>query len=365
MSFIASFLAIGIKEFPKGEGSDETDWPLSTVASYLCECLEHPLAWHDNQPACLVGISICVSALILVGVTFWFRRIEYRRNKRLNPEPPPPPKVLLPGLSSGPAEDSDLEKGHKTKAERRRAQGERVEMESLRALAHLTQAREGAEYSESENTGDDDREYSHLFGRWDWHSHIPGVRRLWEWKLYKVRRATGHRMRRSQERYEWDYPLSRWRHRVASAFRGRKKWRLARRRQKKEKTDLDTDCGSEDERAKNNELGAEHHGRVEGRKRWAREVMERVVGWVGLEWDRSSSSSGSSSGGGGSITSGGGSGVSGGDGEDGQARWVRVRERARRIALVGRIPSGFRRRESTVDEEMGVVRMVSGELAHD
>jgi hypothetical protein len=296
-----------------------------------------------------------------VGVTFWFLRIAYRRKKRLN-QSPSPPKVLWSSLPFGPLADLDLEKGHETKAERRRAQGDWAEMEPLREDAYLSQAREGIGYSESENTGDDDREYSHLFGRWDWHSHIPGVRRLWEWNLYKVRRETRHRMRRSQERYEWDYPLSRWRHRLASAFRGRMKWRLARRRQKKEKTDLDTDCGSEDEWVKNNELGAEHHGRVEGRKRLAGEVLERVVGWVGLEWDSSSSSSGGSSSGG-SITGAGGSGASSGDGEDSQARWVRVRERARRISLVGRIPSGFRRRERTADEEMGVVRMISGEFA--
>lgn len=53
MSFIASFLAIGIKEFPKDEGSDETDWPLNTVASYLCECLQYPFPWHHDQPAVL------------------------------------------------------------------------------------------------------------------------------------------------------------------------------------------------------------------------------------------------------------------------------------------------------------------------
>lgn len=53
MSFIASFLAIGIKEFPKDEGSDETDWPLNTVASYLCECLQYPFPWHHDQPTVL------------------------------------------------------------------------------------------------------------------------------------------------------------------------------------------------------------------------------------------------------------------------------------------------------------------------
>lgn len=49
MSFIASFLAIGIHEFPKDEGSDETDWPLSTVASYLCECVEYPIPLYNDQ----------------------------------------------------------------------------------------------------------------------------------------------------------------------------------------------------------------------------------------------------------------------------------------------------------------------------
>lgn len=334
-------------------------WPATCVSVW-----NTPSRCTMTNPYCLVGISIGVSALILVGVTLWFLRIAYRRKKRQN-RPPPPPKVLSPGHASRPAEGLDLEKGHETKTERHGARRNRVGIVSVRSLSHRARAREDEEYSGSENTGDDDREYSHLFGRWDWHSHIPGVRRLWEWKLYKVRRETRHRMRRSQERYEWDYPLSRWRHRLASMFRGRRKWRLVPRREKKKRMDWESDCGSEDERAKNGELGVEHQARVEGRKRWAGEVMGRVVGWVGLEWDSSSSSSGGSSSSS-SITSSSGSGGRSGDGEDGRARWAGVRERARSISLVGRISSGFRRREKNADEEMGgVVRMVTGEFAHD
>lgn len=301
-----------------------------------------------------------------MGVTLWFVRIAYRRKKRHN-QPPPPPAVFLPGLSSVSAENSDVEKGHDTKAERSGTQGDRTKPEPLTiALLAQAQAREDTDSSsESEDSGDDDQRYARLLGRWEFNSHIPGIRRLWEWKLYKVRQKTRHRMRRSQEEYEWDYPLSRWRRRLASVFRGRKKWRLKRRGGKKEKTDLDSDCGSEDEKAKNNELGAEHEARVKGRKMWAGEVLGRVVGWVGLEWDSGRSSSGSSISGS-SSTSGSPSGASSIDGEDGQARWVRVRERARRIASVGRIPSGFRRRERNPDVEMGgVVRMVSGESTYD
>lgn len=290
----------------------------------------------------------------------WFVRIAHNRKKRLN-ERPPPTKMAWPGLSSGLAEDSDLEEGDDVEENGRNAQGARVWIEPFPRPTRVTRPAEGMESSDSEDTessesedsGDDDDRYSRLLGKWEWNRHIPVVRRLWEWKLYRVRQRARHRIRRSQEEFEWDYPLSRWRRRLASLFRGRKKWRLKRRGARKEKTDLDLDCGSGDEKTKNEELGAEHKARVEGRKRWVGEVVGRVVGWVGLEWDSGSSSSGSS------RASGSPSGASSIVGVDGQGRWVRARERAKRIASVGRIPSGFRRRGRNPDLEMGGgVRMV-------
>ena len=39
MSFISSFFALGIQEFPKDSESGNTSWPINEVSAYLCEYL--------------------------------------------------------------------------------------------------------------------------------------------------------------------------------------------------------------------------------------------------------------------------------------------------------------------------------------
>lgn len=46
MSFLASFFAISIQEFPKDTGSGQPDWPLRNVSQYLCKPPHHP----SNHP---------------------------------------------------------------------------------------------------------------------------------------------------------------------------------------------------------------------------------------------------------------------------------------------------------------------------
>lgn len=49
MSFIASFFAINIHQFPKDQESGEPDWPLSTVATYICMLYRSTLLYCPMQ----------------------------------------------------------------------------------------------------------------------------------------------------------------------------------------------------------------------------------------------------------------------------------------------------------------------------
>ncbi|KAK4445379.1 hypothetical protein QBC34DRAFT_164894 [Podospora aff. communis PSN243] len=188
MSFTASFFALNVDRFPKNQESGEPDWPFSTIATYI------------------FGISIAFSGLVLLLVGLWLayrrRRNPRRRQRRTHRHAGP---IHPPLDNKKQIHDNDFE--------------------SHRGSEHS--------YWESDNTGDEETQYAHLFNRWTWHTHIPYVRRLWEWKLYKIRRQK-HLMRRSQEGMEWDYPLSRWRYRIVWVFRGlgrsvRRRWWVWRR----------------------------------------------------------------------------------------------------------------------------------------
>ncbi|KAK1831011.1 hypothetical protein QBC39DRAFT_284169, partial [Podospora conica] len=256
LSFISSFLAIGVREFPKGEGSSETDWPLSTASSYL------------------FGISIGVSALILICVALWFAIMRKKWRKRQNRQLLFESKASRVRESS--SDESDLEKESPARGKRQNAKDD-PDGPGIRSMASAGRRRarneDDSSSSGSEDTGDDDGEYARLFSRWNWHTHMPIVRWLWEWKLYKVRRGARPRMRRSREPYEWDYPLNRWRRGLKSAFQPTRKWKLRRVRGKKEKTQMNWDCDGGHERAEDDELGVGHDRRAEKRK-------ERVEGGV-------------------------------------------------------------------------------------
>jgi len=48
MSFISSFFALGVKEFPR-DSSGNTAWPLKKVSGYLCTCPHRLTSLHYHR----------------------------------------------------------------------------------------------------------------------------------------------------------------------------------------------------------------------------------------------------------------------------------------------------------------------------
>jgi len=336
LSFIASFFTIGIREFPQNAESGETAWPIRDVSTYL------------------FTISVAVSAVVLIGIGLLFARMSRKNKKRMERAKllaPPKPWELVSGAtgldSAGTRGGSDTLKNKKKKRKRNHRKhdddGNSIASDHDSDLTSASgyesdASRDGKtddddSDTESEGTNDDDNEYAPLLNRWRWHTHIPGVRRLWLWKLYKVKsppaiggtRTLWHRMRRSEEKWEWDYPLSRWRARTIGKVRLRfDKIVMARERRRDkarngdkmmeegrnsigardrepppppydhgyyhrhsevEREARDEECNSEDERSRRGGLEAGHKERVEERKEWIADIGSSarnvLGGWLG------------------------------------------------------------------------------------
>jgi len=71
---------------------------------------------------------------------------------------------------------------------------------------------------------DSDLDYAPLFGnpKFTWHTKIPIVRRLWEYKIYRL--AELENLNAGLEDLDWDYPLSRLRKTAASPVRSFMIW---------------------------------------------------------------------------------------------------------------------------------------------
>jgi len=275
----------------------------------------------------LVGISIAFSGAILIGVGICFLRMAHKKRRRkqrqnhLHPHPPHPQTATHTRSTyphhnrAHPPFEPDYPDDHPDHSD---------------------------SYSDSEATVDDDREYALLFRRWNWHTRIPYIRRLWEWKLYTVRRQR-HRMRRSQEGVEWDYPLSRWRYgviwRLHRAWRHQRKVKGGRKKNgigENARAREEDECVSDDEKARNYELGLEHRGRMNLRREMVADAARAVGAWFGYM---------------------------GGDrrrkGEDGEEEGGEEVEQLGVDTQQGVLPSlrsVFRRRQRVVDEEMGIGR---------
>ncbi|GAB1309927.1 Ankyrin repeat protein [Madurella fahalii] len=275
MSFIASFFAIGIREFPKDAESGEPNWPIHNVSEYL------------------FGISIAISAVILIGISLLFARMARKSRKRLErAKQQPPPK---PGQLARRAKLTTTKHRH---AHKRDDSTLGSDCDSDLFVDEVKDARGGGaggdDESESEastadsDDGDDDNEYAQLFSRWRWHKHVPGIRWFWKWKLYEVRsvRRAGsrqqHRLRKGQEKWEWDYPLRRWRGRTYGAVgRFLAKWRSWTARLTldgggsepglktyRQYVGEDRECQSDDERMRRDMKEMLHRERVQRRRTW-------------------------------------------------------------------------------------------------
>ncbi|KAM7187525.1 hypothetical protein V8F33_011172 [Rhypophila sp. PSN 637] len=354
LSFIASFFALQIREFPHEEGGDEPSWDLEQVSGLL------------------FGISVAVSAVIIAGIGALFYRMSKRNKMRMdqlkkadksskpwsrsskssssnssgsksktggeneNRRPGDKPSSKDGGKSTGKNGATATRRRHR----RKHGGGEDDSDSSDNDSDCSSASSSSSTSSDSSSKERDENEYAPLLNRWRWHTHIPLVRRLWVWKLYKVssrKTALARRRKRSGvggdsadltlrknnsagENWEWDYPLSRARlmtfglvydklleaYRNVAGTRGMKGRKGERKKLKGDDDDSDSDeerekdsgdysdrrdgdeseddddhagnededdeeeedCDSEDERVRREVLEAEHHERVEKRKKW-------------------------------------------------------------------------------------------------
>ncbi|KAK3339981.1 hypothetical protein B0T25DRAFT_366332 [Lasiosphaeria hispida] len=255
--FITSFFALGIQEFPKDPESGEADWPMRKVSEYL------------------FGISIAVSMAILIGIGLFFARKTKKSEKREKK------RDQLAQQSSKPLPPWKVAPSSPSKKPRPKQSGS-PDGASSSGADDENNIGNGPGSGDSISDGDDNHEYAPIFSRWRWHTRIPWVRRLWLWNLYEVRRSR-HRVRSSQEEWEWDYPLRRWRSQTFGRLKTRvKKWWVLRGVEKAVDKGLlepeegreylrktwDAECWSEDERMLRGTREDEHRDRVKGRKKW-------------------------------------------------------------------------------------------------
>lgn len=227
--------------------------------------------------------------MILIGISLLFGRMARKSKKRLErakQQPPPKPgkwphesKFTIKHRHACEHDDYVYSLGSDCDSD---------------FVDNTNDSRDGDDESGSEasitdsDEGDDDNEYAQLFSRWRWHRHIPGVRWFWKWKLYEVRslRRAGsrrqHRLRKGQEKWEWDYPVRRWRERISRSIE-----RFATKRRALGRSGLlgtvgksepgpkmyyregdDLECRSEDERMRRDMKQVLHRERVQGRRAW-------------------------------------------------------------------------------------------------
>ncbi|KAK0673165.1 hypothetical protein QBC41DRAFT_352872 [Cercophora samala] len=264
LSFIASFLAIGIAEFPKNEESGEVDWPVKEVSKYL------------------FAISVGVSAAILLCIGIVFYRMASKAKKRMDSAQRPPPSKWQ-ALKQSQIRRRSHKHNHRQDDDSYLSDC----TSDISADGYSTRRRQNTDDSSDEESDDmsidDDNDYAPIFRRFRFHTHVPGLRKLWLWKLYPVSQPPAHhQVSKAQEDFEWDYPLRRWRDVtkervtlfIASWKSGKNE---ARTRDLKHNHPDDDECFSEDERHRSQTEELEHRERVEERKNW-------LKGWLGLSW---------------------------------------------------------------------------------
>ncbi|KAK0730920.1 hypothetical protein B0H67DRAFT_54401 [Lasiosphaeris hirsuta] len=184
MSFITSFFALGIDVFPKDEESGNTAWPIRQVSAYL------------------FGISIAVS-LPLIAAAFYInpisrmvkgkRKRDLRYFKQASADRPE-------GHDSDDSDSDASDDSNETSSDIKKPKRKR---------------KRAANDSTSTIYNDEDDDYAPLFGHkgLTFHTKIPLLRRLWEYKTYRL--ADLEDLDAGLEDLEWDYPISRWRKKIA------------------------------------------------------------------------------------------------------------------------------------------------------
>ncbi|KAK5658125.1 hypothetical protein OQA88_2681 [Cercophora sp. LCS_1] len=175
LSFMTSFLAMGVDAFPKNDETGEVDWPINQMAVLL-------FAVSAAISIPLVIIALYVNKLRARARVLWKQLLRALSD---------PETLLNPAL----AEDTD--KDHDSDDERTFAD-------------HQTRNAKARTEASGPDRASEVPVYAPMFGKWHFHSRIPWFRRLWLIQHYR-RASVKKKNNRWRDRYVTDYPLHHYR----------------------------------------------------------------------------------------------------------------------------------------------------------
>ncbi|KAK4443566.1 hypothetical protein QBC34DRAFT_416950 [Podospora aff. communis PSN243] len=185
LSFITSFLALGLDIFPRDEETGELNWETRTAVGWLFGF------------SALISIPLIFLALYVNKIIVRAKQIYKQMLKALRD-----PDTLLDPVVGDDTDDHDSDE-ERTFVDRRTiaAKSDRYGLDGT-----------NKSFDDDGPAGDSDDEnspYAPLFGRYHFHRHIPLVRNLWRYRKY--RRANSKRKdNRWKDTYVTDYPLHYW-----------------------------------------------------------------------------------------------------------------------------------------------------------
>ncbi|KAH7303392.1 hypothetical protein B0I35DRAFT_517349 [Stachybotrys elegans] len=163
LSFMSSVFAIQIDAFPHNPETGEVNWPVREAMGLI--------------------FGIAFAMIILMGfIGFYANRISRFFTEYFGPASLPP--VGPPGGAHASDSDSDPDQSDiMERSHRRRPRPESTEPSRQPRNKHKL-ASEASPVDTLDLVRASNREYAPLFGHWHFHSKIPLVRRLWEYRVY-------------------------------------------------------------------------------------------------------------------------------------------------------------------------------------
>ncbi|KAK3349281.1 hypothetical protein B0T25DRAFT_238246 [Lasiosphaeria hispida] len=166
MSFLSSFFAIGIQEFPTDANTGNVAWPIGELSAYLFG----------------ISLALCVPLLL---AAFFVNDISRMARSKTKEDQLDEDGAVSGSLSVPDSDESDSDSDADRKTRNLKKKKDPITL------------------------GSEVREYALLFGYFDFHTKVPLVRQLWKNWPYRVEELEG-----LGEDLEWDYPLSRFRKRL-------------------------------------------------------------------------------------------------------------------------------------------------------
>jgi len=228
LSFLSSFFAIGVADFPRDPDSGEVAWPIGRLSAYLCKVycipISSPMSFANNH-IITVGFSLVLSVPLVMGALYinQVARIAKKKGRKRGPQLPSNAGTVTTSVDPDSDEsDSDVESAsahqHRFRPRRRKNKGRR-DQAGRKAVVDQ-------EEEDNDEEEDEDDEYARLLGRFKFHHKIPFVRRLWKYDTYQAMDFEGRHVGSDDgvEEIVWDYPLNRCRKMAAWPVKATLEW---------------------------------------------------------------------------------------------------------------------------------------------